>query len=98
MLTIRRKVCLILKIVKEDVLYIFYILLTLIYKVDLTAYDMARASYAAVNFYYKKVKDYVYNLLLALQKIVDSTQKSFINKANNDFLIYSNLLAPPLSF
>ena len=97
MLTIRRKVCLILKIAKEDVLYIFYILLTLIYKVDLTAYDMARASYATVNFYYKKVKDYVYNLLLALEKIVGVTQKSFINKANNDFLIYSNLLAPPVT-
>ena len=95
MLTIKKKIYLIMRVIKEDILYIFYILLTLIYKIRLDsdvmyAQDFAKARDIAVS-YFNKIKR-------ALILEIVYTQNTFINKAENKILLYANSLSPPIKF
>lgn len=90
MLTIKKKIYLIMKVMKEDVLYIFYILLTLIFKVKIQeAEETVKAATNCIKSFFIKIRN-----VLILE--IAYTQDTFINKAENKILLYSNLLAPPL--
>lgn len=102
MLTIKQKVFLILRLVKDDVLYIFYIFLTLIYKVKLATDEVMDYAESVVNNTvenvaeaYQSVKQ-IWNIYTGANRLVfvkireDNTFKNKINYIRTNVSLNNN--------
>ena len=92
MLTVRQNIYLILERVEDGISRLFLIVLSIVYRIKIKeAEETVNNAITCVRHYFLKAKRYT------ILEIV-YTKNTFINKTENKLLIYSNLLAPPLSF
>lgn len=96
MLTIKRKVLLIMHVVKDDVLYIFYVILTSIYKVKLAAEEVVENVKETWTQLFNLRKLQLIPIKINNKEAVYSKNYIFNkDKYNSEFNNYFSQLPPP---